>query len=146
MTGSKPRKSPPRKGGRTPSATIAERTFLDVRTGEPIRLAIYPPEPNPDYDDEWGCRVEIRWKAKIKSLTGRGVDSLQSLLSALDGLRLEMKQHAAEVSYLGVRGWLGMPIMIGDDNPDFLALVEHLVGVEHCRRAILLKDIHRRKK
>jgi hypothetical protein len=33
--------------------------------------------------------------------------------------------------------------MVLDDDPDFLALIEHLIGAEHCRQIIAAKQRNR---
>lgn len=93
---------------------------------------------------EWACRVEIARTSQEPTHTfGRGIDALQALVNALSAVRHALRNELGTLTWLGVPGEIGVPRMVPDEDPDFLALFEHLLLAERYRVVLAKKAGHR---
>lgn len=120
---------------------IARRVLRDESAGSSVELLVYEPVQDPnDENGDWSCRFEITENnLSLTSSVAHGVDSLQSLLTALSGLRRTLKQEESRLSWLRGPGQVGMPIMVTEDDRDLAALLEHLIEAEYCRQVLATK-------
>lgn len=125
----------------TEPQVVAKRSLRDPSSGESVELAVYQPEPDPksQYGD-WVCRVEVSRGNEITLAEGHGVDSLQALVSGIAALRHTLKLDARHLVWLGSPGEIGVPLVIQEDDPDFIALIEHLWEAEHSRQILWRKQ------
>jgi hypothetical protein len=78
---------------------IACREFRNEKTGDRIVASVYTPR---QVDDEtWSCRFDIRGLSPKQRFEARGVDSLQALSEALQGIRLYLAESKTPVSCYG---------------------------------------------
>jgi hypothetical protein len=118
---------------------IANRKLRDQDTGALVQLVVHEPLMDRDAPDgDWSCRCEIQRNGGSTTITGKGVDSLQALFDALNNLRRAVQPEAANLAWLHA-GELGLPLLIFEDDPDALALFEHLIEAEHCRQRLSAK-------
>ncbi len=124
---------------------IAERT-LKSSDGKRVSLIVHAPTREPWTPEEWACPIGIRIGRQAPRIvvTGRGVDALQALLVALGAARKKLGDEANGLVWLGEPGALGLPMVLLDDDSDFLNIVEALVEAEYARRAFNLKRPMRR--
>jgi hypothetical protein len=104
---------------------------------ERVELVFYVPQHVRKH--EWACTVEICRDGEVKTFTGRGVDSLQALLSAVSGLRNVLKPEISRLTWLGAPGEVGLPRLIAEEDSDYLALIDHLIAAEQCREILAAK-------
>jgi len=134
-----------RKLKRVSGEPIARRTLMSVDTGHPIELVLFRPEVQQGEQGEWSCRLELRRGAdNVAVLTGRGIDSLQALINAIGGFRSFFKDELARLTWFGVPRDVGLPKLISDDDPDFLALLEQVIETEYRRQALMHSRQRRR--
>ncbi len=69
---------------------IAKRTLIlrDGRKDIEIPIVVFAPEC--EKPGVWGCRYDIGWPDKFRSVTAYGVDSIQALLIALGMIGAEI--------------------------------------------------------
>jgi hypothetical protein len=78
--------------------------------------------------------------ANTTVLHGHGVDSCRSWFFAVSALRYALKENGRSLVWLGPPGEVGVPLVIQEYDPDFIALVEHLLAAEHSRQALWRKQ------
>jgi hypothetical protein len=124
---------------------IANRKLRDQTTGGLVQIVVFEPVVDPnDPDGDWTCRCEVQHATKgVVPVEGKGVDSLQALLSALSDLRRTVQPDAADLAWFHP-GQLGLPLILTEDDPDVAALFEHMIEAERCRLAIMAKRDTRR--
>jgi len=64
-------------------------------------------------------------------------------VSALNGAFHALRSHQHGLSWLGMLGHTGMPMLIEDDERDFVALVFDLIRAEHERAQLTAKGAER---
>jgi hypothetical protein len=120
---------------------IARRTLQDHVRGEPIQLVLFKPERVPGEYEEWECRVDIVRGDGVVTHHGRGVDSLQCIITAVAALRAMIGSDPRRFRWLGADGELGLPTVIQEDDPDFIAMIEHLIEAENSRLLWMRKHV-----
>ncbi|MGH7563122.1 MAG: DUF6968 family protein [Gemmatimonadota bacterium] len=90
-------------------STIAERELIDVESGKPVRIRVE--RPGQVADDEWCCRFSVEGAAPGSLDRAYGIDSLQALVLALEGIRLAVEGKRDQLSFMdGPPGQLGLPL------------------------------------
>ena len=98
-------------------STIAERELTDVETDRSVKIRVERPEQVAD--DEWCCRFSVEGAEPGSVDRAYGIDSLQALVLALEGVRLAVECRRDQLSWLGgPSGELGLSRRV----PDFLRL------------------------
>jgi hypothetical protein len=88
--------------------------------------------------------VEIKREGgRVDVLEGNGVDSLQALISAISAIRFALNPKRSEMAWLNVPGQLGLPLMVHEEDPDFLAVIEHTLAAEHARQTLAAKRVRK---
>src|SRR5262245_26689010 len=119
---------------------VATRTLRDAESGEAVEAAIFTPRKDrSSKHGDWVVRVHVKSGDKVEQFSGHGVVSLQALISGLSALRFELRGRAGKLKWLGAPGEIGLPLLVHDEDPDFLALTEHLIAAEHSRQLIAAK-------
>jgi len=125
---------------------IATRILRRHASGARLEIRIHAPELE-DRDgrvETWRCKAEIRESGRAaRPIVGHGVDSLQALITTLGGIWHALRAEQGEVSWLGQHGRIGLPLLVQDDDPDFVALVFHLIQAEHARAVLVAKRLER---
>jgi hypothetical protein len=115
---------------------IARRALVD-RRGCSVDLVICAPEPDPSCQGNWLCRVEIVTAERTQVFDANGADSLQALSLGLGSLRYWVgKMELGSLSWLGLEGDSGLPVVVQDHDEDFQLLVEGLLESEKARRRL----------
>ena len=87
---------------------IASRTLKRKQGNSSLEIILYKPEKNKD--DEWSCRFKIGNEEK----KAHGIDSMQAMLVAIDGIRrnlLELK-NIEDIDWIDGRNFLGFPLFV----------------------------------
>jgi hypothetical protein len=84
---------------------IASRVFINKRTGDRVIASIYAPRPLPK--EEWACRFVIRGLPQPHRHDARGVDSLQALFEAIQGIRFFLAQSGLPITWFEGEGEAG---------------------------------------
>jgi hypothetical protein len=127
------------------STIIARRILHDKDTEGQVEIIVHQPALDPDTTQGiWICRIELSGTS-LAPVEARGVDSLQALIVGISAIRHTLKTLSKKLSWLGDSGETGLPLIIQDDDEDFIALVENVVEAEH-RRAIIFRKALRRAK
>lgn len=74
---------------------IASREFINQKTGDRIVASIYPPR---QLSEDWTCRFVIRGLPEPHQHNARGVDSLQALFEAMQGIRYYLTQSGLPIA------------------------------------------------
>ena len=77
---------------------IAERRLVADVTGAAVRVSIGAPRPGPNGVD-WACPFRIRGGGLSIVETGFGVDSMQALATALEGIRYHLDQTGLSLGW-----------------------------------------------
>lgn len=120
---------------------IAKRMLRDSTTGQTVELIVHQPRPDEaSAHGDWICKVEIREGTESTALEGFGVDSLQALISGICALRHWQKTAGRRsLTWHGPPGELGLPLIVQEDDQDFLALIELVIAAEHSRQLVFRK-------
>lgn len=106
-----------------------------IRLGRPIERR----------EAEWSCLVEVVAEGKqANTIEVTGADSLQALILGVGALRQLLAPDLASLSWLGQHGYTGVPLVLTDEEPGFLPLVEHLVHAEFARLLINKQYVHKK--
>src|SRR3712207_1676313 len=125
---------------------IAERTLTVVGQGDSsARIRIGKPRKDRTTGDYF-CPYTLEGLGDQKASEAWGMDSMQALQNALQGIRLALTPHANTLSWAGGQeGWLGFPKVIPDlFGPTFTLRLEKLVERETDRFARALETAHQR--
>jgi hypothetical protein len=133
------------KDGGVENIVVAQRKLHDTESGEVIEATIFiPRKDRTTKRGDWVVSVHVRTGDKVERFDGHGVDSLQALISGLSALRFALRSRSERLKWLGGPGEIGLPLMVHDEDPDFLALTEHLIAAEHSRQVIAAKHARTR--
>jgi hypothetical protein len=72
---------------------------VTVRVGRPRRVRV----------GEWACPVEFTGLGKTRQIAGRGVDSCQALIDALQGVHHTLRRSGVRLSWTGIADETGFP-------------------------------------
>ncbi len=101
-----------RKPSKIKLGQVIARRMLTEYTGDSIRevaISIGAPRPHPEGDSECPFAIESYDQSKVES--AGGVDALQALLMAIEGVRIRLDQTGCRFEWLGSDlGWgAGIP-------------------------------------
>jgi len=117
------------------ASLIARRDLVDTRLNEPVTLLIY--SPTPDGEGEWTCATEVRVGEKTEIFRNPGNDALAALILGIRSLRHAVKKLGIHhLSWLGVEGWVGLPIVTSETDEGHLLVIEKLLEAESAREAL----------
>jgi hypothetical protein len=91
-----------------------------------VVVRLWPPVPCEDHCD---CDFAIDGLPEPVRDTAHGVDSLQAIMVALTAIRYHLATHR-EISFLGQRGWHGIPLIVPLIDPDEDRYVERMIDNE----------------
>jgi hypothetical protein len=126
---------------------IAKRT-LHVGDGGTGTVVVSLGRPRPSgFDLEWECPFRIKGPALETVEFGRGIDAMQALVTALDGIRYVLDQTGLTLSWKdGIPDHTGfqrgIPVSLG---ATFAKRLERLVDREIARRVRSLEARHNRR-
>jgi hypothetical protein len=133
-----------RKANGASSENVIARRLLQARGRKTVEVIIRKPELATKKPEEWSCIVDIRGSAEItEPIVGHGLDSLQSLLTALQAARNALRRDRT-LTWLGSPREIGFPLMISEEDPDFVTLVESLLEAEFSRMILSRKRARKR--
>jgi hypothetical protein len=119
-----------------PSAVVAERTLTRCDTGGPVIAKVFKPVPDPEEPDTtWACGYELTGLDETIRDRALGLDSMQALMLAFQGIRSELKKSRADVLFADTPGHTGFERHHLD--PDMEALFENLMEAEIIRQNTL---------
>ena len=81
---------------------------LDERAG---RLVIYHPFPDPNFAGDWRCRFAVGDREGVAA----GIDQMQALLLAVQGLGALLRAHRPGATFLGLPSG-GLPQLLWTDQ------------------------------
>ena len=126
------------------SDNVVARRLLQAPGRKTVEVIIHQPELVTKKPEEWSCIVDIRGSAEItEPIVGHGVDSLQSLLNALQAARSALRRDRT-LTWLGSPREIGFPLMVSEEDPDFVSLVESLLNAEFSRMILSKKAVQKR--
>lgn len=88
------------------SKRIASREFVNEKNGKRIVAEIFTPRQVGAL--EWACRYVIRGLRGRHDRVAYGIDSLQALFQAMQGVRYYLQRSEQRISFLGRVGDLGI--------------------------------------
>ena len=95
---------------------------------------------------EWACPYWITGFGDGATFRARGVDSVQALVLALEGVRIELKKAGGRISWVGERGTAGFPRYVPDYYGQvFSERLEGMIDRELLRFARAAEARHKRK-
>jgi hypothetical protein len=97
---------------------IAARTIVVAGERRDLKLLIKKPQKakrnGKTLDDDWTCEFEIIGLEKKIVERGCGVDSLQALLLAIDGIIYFLEQRKRIYGWIGCENDTGLPVIVTD--------------------------------
>jgi hypothetical protein len=113
----------------------SRRTVL-VRLGKPRRAG-----------RDWRAPVQIRGAGSSELLYGYGVDAMQAVIDALEGIRVTLAKRGHHLTWVGgSSGDTGFPRVVPDiGSPQLRQRIEHLIDREVERFVQALERKHRRR-
>lgn len=125
--------------GAVSGTIIATRRLTLLPGGRPVLVELDAPLPR--RSGEWACAYRIRGIGRVRSGRALGEDGVQALQLALAALRQALEPFAAQLTWAGEPGELGLPEAIPDYfGGEFRRRLERLVRLETEREAERLKD------
>jgi hypothetical protein len=106
--------------------TLRTLQWDDGEQQHDVVVRLWPPVPCDDHAD---CEFAIDGLPEPVRNTAHGIDSLQAIVSALTAIRYHLATHR-EISFLGERGWHGIPLIVPLIDPDEDRYVERMVETE----------------
>ena len=104
---------------------VASRKFRNEKTGERIVASIYAPRRLSK--DEWACRLVIRGLPEPHRHDVSGVDSLQAVFEAVQGIRFFLAKSGLPITMLdGEIGDFGIYRSLAGFD---VAMTQHLEGI-----------------
>lgn len=123
----------------TVSQNVVARRLLRAPGRKTVEVIIHQPQLEAKSPEEWSCAVEVNGSVEVTApIVGHGVDSLQALFTALQAARSALKRDRT-LTWLGVPREIGFPLMISEEDPDFVSLVESLLSAEFSRMILTKK-------
>lgn len=109
---------------------IAERTLRVGKSRRPLIVRLAPPQMV--MAEEWVCHVELERGAEKRGIDVRGADSFQSLILALQAIRMELSKLNKPVTWPpGEAGKTGFPMTVPDYfGQDFARRLEAMIEAE----------------
>src|SRR5512141_1863721 len=125
--------------GAAPTTTIATRRLTLVPSGRPVLIELDAPVRR--RSGEWACVHRIRGIGRVRTGRALGEDGVQALQLAFAAVRRSLEPFAAQLTWTGEPGELGLPEAIPDYfGGEFRRRLERLVRLETEREAQRLKD------
>jgi uncharacterized protein DUF6968 len=125
--------------GDVPGRTIASRRLTLVPSGRPVDVELDAPVRR--RTGQWACAYRIRGIGRVRAGHAQGEDGFQALQLAFSALRRALEPFAAQLTWTGEPGELGLPEPIPDYfGGEFRRRLERLVRQETEREAQRLKD------
>jgi hypothetical protein len=119
--------------------TIASRRLTLVPGGRPVDVELDAPARR--RTGEWACAYRIRGIGRVRAGRALGEDSLQALQLAVAAVRQALEPFAAQLTWTGETGELGLPEPIPDYfGGEFRRRLERLVRQETKREAARLRE------
>ena len=120
--------------GTPPTTTIASRQLTLVPSGRPVLVELDAPVRR--RNGAWACAYRIRGIGRVRTGRTDGEDGFQALQLALSAVRRALEPFAAQLTWTGEPGELGLPEPIPDYfGGEFRRRVERLVRQETEREA-----------
>ena len=127
------------EAGAGPTTTIATRRLTLVPSGRPVLIELDAPVRR--RSGEWACVHRIRGIGRVRTGRVLGEDGVQALQLAIAAVRQSLEPFAAQLTWTGEPGELGLPEAIPDYfGGDFRRRLERLVRLETEREAQRIKD------
>jgi hypothetical protein len=115
--------------------------FFRTASGSEVVVTIY--QPDPVNSEQWKCDFTIVGLPEKVEASAPGVDSLQALEMAFQGVRAHLEQQAESLTWLdGEPGYLGIAKIIPDSYGT--TIEKHLAKVLEDELARLLDDARRK--
>lgn len=125
--------------GDVPGPTIASRRLTLVPSGRPVDVELDAPVRR--RTGQWACAYRIRGIGRVRAGRAQGEDGFQALQLAFSAVRRALEPFAAQLTWTGEPGELGLPEPIPDYfGGEFRRRLERLVRQETEREAQRLKD------
>jgi hypothetical protein len=125
--------------GTASTTAIATRRLTLVPSGRPVLIELDAPIQR--RSGEWMCVHRIRGIGRVRTGRAIGEDGVQALQLALAAVRQSLEPFAAQLTWTGEPGELGLPEAIPDYfGGEFRRRLERLVRQETEREAQRLKD------
>ena len=126
---------------------LAERGLVEQDSGRSVRVSLGVPRAGTG-GAEWECPFRIRSAGVSDVEFGRGLDSMQALTTALDGIRLELERKFGALSWEGVfphhSGFQRtLPLTL---DPAFSRRLDRLIDRELASRLRKLKQSSRKRR
>lgn len=127
-------------------AVIAERTLVVGDRGtRTVVVSLGTPRPSDLGEDEWECPFRIKGAGLAIVEFGRGVDAMQALITALQGIRYFLDKTGLALSWDGLPVHIAFPRSLPPSlHPTFTRRLERLVDRELARHVRALKARHKR--
>ena len=123
-----------------PAGTIASRRLTLVPSGRPVDIELDAPVLR--RTGGWVCAYRIRGIGRVRAGRAQGEDALQALQLAVSAMRRALEPFAAQLTWTGEPGELGLPEPIPDYfGGEFRRRLERLVRQETEREAARLKGV-----
>lgn len=122
------------------------RLTSNIESNKPILLVLKQPMITPGYDD-WECTFQILkedTQALLFEDKGYGIDSLQALIDAIEGIHHALKKHFSEYEWLLQNGNSGVPRMTPIHLP--ASYTEKIMRCIDTQLAAFLQDVSQNKK
>jgi len=123
----------------TPLGTATQP--VTVRVGRPRRVRV----------GEWACPVEFTGLGETRQIAGRGVDSCQALIDALQGVHYTLGRSGFRLSWAGIADETGFPRSVPSGfGPEFAARISDHIDrelsrfVRSAKRRMKIKSIRQR--
>jgi hypothetical protein len=113
------------------SKRIASREFKNEKTGRRIVADVYAPRQVSD--QEWACRYVIRGLPGRRQHDAHGIDSLQALSQAMQGIRYYLERSGLPISFLGQLGDFGIYRAVAGWDTAMTRRLERLVEREFTK-------------
>lgn len=125
--------------GAASATTIATRRLTLVPGGRPVVIELDAPVRR--RSGEWACVHRIRGIGRVRTGRALGEDGIQALQLAIAAVRQSLEPFAAQLTWTGEPGELGLPEAIPDYfGGEFRRRLERLVRLETEREAQRLRD------
>lgn len=122
------------------------RRVLDRTDGRPVKVVVRIGQPVEMREDEWACPYSISGIGLHGFRRSLGVDALQSLMLAIEAVRVTLAPHRSALTWLdGEPGGIGITVSVPYAFGQQLAeRLEALVERETLRREDLDANLKRR--
>lgn len=118
---------------------IAKRELYGKDESNVISVVLYAPRPDPQGD--WECSFEISGLVHPISDSTYGIDGMQALIQALEGIRITLESAPEPLSWAGERGDAGFPRFVPTFfGPEFSQHLGRVLDEEITRYAEKLEN------